>query len=187
MRLGNSVQSWGLVVRILHWLVAAFLVCQLITDWLSENASNRETSDTLIRTHFQFGVILTALIVMRVFWRLSHKPPDPLPGEPVWRERTAKTVHGLIYLLLLALPIAGYIVFVHMQLAMDVFGLFTVPTLFAPQYEGEVLRAGAWYVHRYAGWLLVGLVVLHVMAALFHQFALNDSLLQRMALKLRRS
>lgn len=180
MTLGNSVQSWGFVARVLHWLVAAFLVGQFVTGWLSENASSRETSDGLIRTHFQLGVILSALIVMRVLWRLSHKPPEPLPGEPVWRERTAQIVHGLIYLLLLALPITGYIVFVHMQLAMDVFGLFTVPTVFVPQYEDETLRAGAWYVHRYAGWLLAGLVTLHVMAALFHQFALKDGLLRRM-------
>lgn len=181
MRLGNSVRSWGLVARVLHWLVAALLVGQFITGWLSENASDRNASDALIRTHFQFGVILTALIVMRVLWRLSHTPPEPLPGEPAWRERTAQIVHGLIYSLLLALPIAGYIVFVHMQLAMDVFGLFTVPTLFTPQYEDEALRAGAWYIHRYAGWLLAGLVVLHVMAALVHQFALKDGLLRRMA------
>ena len=181
MRLGNSVHSWGLIARVLHWFVAAFIVGQFITGWLSENASKREASDALIRTHFQFGVILTALIVMRVLWRLSHKPPEPLPAEPVWRKRTAQTVHGLIYLLLLALPIAGYIVFVHMQMAMDVFGLFTVPTVFTPQYEDEALRAGAWYVHRYAGWVLVGLVILHVMAAVFHQFALKDGLLRRMA------
>lgn len=180
MKLGNTMQSWGLLARLLHWLIAAFIVGQFITGWLSENASDRETSDALIRTHFQFGVILTALMVMRVLWRLSHNPPEPPPGEPVWRERTAQTVHGLIYLLLLALPIAGYVVFVHMQLAMDVFGLFTVPTLFTPQYEDEALRAGAWYVHRYAGWALIGLVILHVMAALFHQFALNDGLLRRM-------
>lgn len=181
MKLGNTVQSWGLVARVLHWLVAAFIVGQFITGWLSENASDRETSDALIRTHFQFGVIPTALIVMRVLWRLAQKPPEPPPGEPVWRVRTAHTVHGLIYLLLLALPIAGYVVFVHMQLAMDVFSLFKVPTLFTPQYEDEALRAGAWYVHRYAGWVLVSLVIVHVMAALFHQFVLNNGLLRRMA------
>lgn len=180
MGLGNTTQSWGLVGRVLHWSVAAFIVGQFISGWLSENLSDRETSNALIRTHFQFGVVLTGLIIMRVLWRLSHKPPEPPPGEPVWRERVAQIVHIFIYALLILLPISGYIVWVHMQRAMDVLGLFTIPALFTPQYEDETFRAGAWYVHHYGSWMLFTLSILHVAAALFHQFGLKDGLLRRM-------
>lgn len=181
MRLRNSSRSWGLVARALHWIIAIMIVGQFITGWLAENESNRDASLTLLRNHFQFGVILTGFILMRVLWRLSDRSPEPLPGEPPWRERAAQVVHGLIYLLLILLPVAGYIVLVHMKVDMTVFGLFTVPTLFTPSVEDERLRAGAWYVHYFAGWTLVGLVGLHISAALFHQFVLRDGLVRRMA------
>jgi len=180
MRLGNGMQAWGPVARVLHWLIALMIVGQFSTGWLAENEPNREAGYVLIRNHFQFGVVLTGLILMRVLWRLSHRPPEPPPGEPRWRELTARAVHGMIYLALITLPVAGYIVWVHMKADMDVFGLFTVPTLFTPPVEDERLRAGAWYVHYFAGWTLIGLVALHVAAALFHQFVLRDGLIRRM-------
>lgn len=179
MRLGNSMQAWGTVAKLLHWLIALMILGQFATGWLAENETNREAGYVLIRNHFQFGVLLTGLILMRVLWRLSHRPPEPPPGEPPWRDFTARAVHGLIYLLLITLPIAGYIVWVHMKAEMDVFGLFAVPALFTPPVEDERLRATAWYVHFYAGWALIGLIGLHIAAALFHQFILRDGLIRR--------
>ena len=83
--------------------------------------------------------------------------------------------------MLIILPVAGYVVWAHMKADMTVFGLFSVPTLFMPPVEDERLRAGAWYVHYFAGWTLAGLVALHVAAALFHQFVLRDGLIRRIA------
>lgn len=180
MRLGNTSQSWGLVARGLHWLVALLIVGQFATGWLSEAADDRATSFVLIRNHYQFGVILSGLILLRLLWRLSNKAPEPLAGEPVWRERSARTVHVLMYGLLIVLPITGYIIWIHMKAEMSVFGLFSAPRLFTPPVEDETLRAGAWYVHYFAGWFLVGLVGLHVLAALWHQFVRRDGLLGRM-------
>ena len=180
MRLRNSSRSWGLVARALHWIIAVMIVGLFATGWLAENESNRDASLILLRNHFQFGVILTGLIVMRVLWRLSVRSPEPLPGEPYWRERMAQSVHGLIYVLLIILPVAGYIVLVHKKVDMTVFGLFTVPTLFTPSVEDQGLWAAAWYVHYFAGWILLGLLGLHIGAALFHQFVLRDGLIRRM-------
>ena len=180
MRLGNTSQSWGLVARGLHWLVALLIVGQFATGWLSETASDRDTSFTLIRNHYQFGILLIGLILMRVLWRLANRAPGPLPGEPTWRERTARGVHILIYVLLMLLPVTGYIIWIHMKADMSVFGLFSAPRLFTPPVEDETLRAGAWYVHYFAGWTLVGLIALHVLAALWHQFVRRNGLLRRM-------
>ena len=180
MRLRNTRETWGLGARVLHWIVAVMIVSQIITGWLAENETNRETSLMLIRNHFQFGVILSGLILMRLLWRLANRPPSAPEDEPHWRRVAAHGVHGLIYALLLILPISGYVVWVHMKEAMDVFGLFTAPTLFVPPIEDERLWSGAWYVHYFAGWALIGLVLIHVLAALWHQFVLRDGLIRRM-------
>lgn len=171
---------WNRTARVLHWVVAALIVAQFITGWSTENAATRQVELLFGRTHFQFGVLLGGLILLRLLWRLSHAAPPRPPGEPVWRCRTAGWVHGLIYLALLILPVTGYIVWVHMKEAMDLFGLVTVPAVFTPTPDDERLWAGAWYVHFFAGWMLLGLVALHVGAALYHQFVLKDGLIRRM-------
>lgn len=180
MQLGNSTGSWGFVARVLHWAVAAMVVGQVATGWLSEAETDREASFALIRDHFQFGIILSGLILMRLLWRLTHRPPSPPPDQPRGRAAAAEWVHRLLYTLLLILPVSGYIVWVHMDAPMDVFGLFVVPALFNPPVEDETLRAGSWYVHYFAGWALISLVLLHILAAFWHQFVLRDGRIRRM-------
>ena len=63
-------------------VVARAIMGWFVRGWLAENATNRQTGFMLIRNHFQFGVILTGLIVMRGLWRMSHRPPQQPPGEP---------------------------------------------------------------------------------------------------------
>lgn len=177
---GSPPHVWNRVAQGLHWIVAAMLLAQFILGWLTENAPDRQAEFIFGRSHFQLGMLLAGLILMRLLWRLSNTAPPPLPDEPAWRRRLATTVHSLIYLTLIVLLISGYIVWVHMREPMDLFGLVTVPTVFSPVPDNESLWAGAWYVHFFAGWTLVGLTILHVVAALYHQFVLRDGLVRRM-------
>lgn len=177
---GSPPHVWNRVAQGLHWIVAVMLLIQFILGWLTENAPDRQAEFIFGRSHFQLGMLLAGLILMRLLWRLSNTAPPPLPNEPAWRRRLATTVHSLIYLTLIVLLISGYIVWVHMREPMDLFGLVTVPTVFSPVPDNESLWAGAWYVHFFAGWTLVGLTILHVVAALYHQFVLRDGLVRRM-------
>lgn len=177
---GSPPHVWNRVAQSLHWIVAVMLLVQFILGWLTENAPDRQAEFIFGRSHFQLGMLLAGLILMRLLWRLSNTAPPPLPDEPAWRRRLATTVHSLIYLTLIVLLISGYIVWVHMREPMDLLGLVTVPTVFSPVPDNESLWAGAWYVHFFAGWTLVGLTILHVVAALYHQFVLRDGLVRRM-------
>ncbi|MGV9010159.1 cytochrome b [Brevundimonas sp.] len=180
MRLRNSSRSWGLVARVLHWIVAVMIVVQFATGWLAENESNEDASLILIRSHFQFGMVLGGLILMRILWRLSDSRPCEHIAQPRWQTISAEAVHGLMYVLFIILPVSGYIVWVHMKESMDVFGLFTIPRLFTPSVDGETLWSGAWYVHYFAGWALIALACTHIAAALWHQFIIRDGLIRRM-------
>lgn len=180
MRLRNSSQSWGLIARLLHWVVAAMIVGQVITGWMAENAGSEDASLVLIRNHYQFGIVLTGLILMRILWRLADHAPSADGLQPQWQKLAALGAHSMIYILLIILPVSGYIVWIHMREAMDVFGLFAIPRLFTPSADDESLWSGAWYVHYFAGWALIGLVLIHISAALWHQFVLRDGLIRRM-------
>lgn len=180
MKLGNEPHRWGLVARALHWTAAALVVTMLVLGWASEWEEQRDRSFMLIRTHFQFGVVLFGLMILRLLWRLARAAPAPPSAEPPWRAHTAATVHAALYLLLLTMPVSGYIIWIHMKAPMDVFGLFDLPRLFTPPVEDETLRAGAWYVHYFSGWILVALIGLHISAALWHEFVARNRILRRM-------
>lgn len=165
--------------RLLHWLVAIGVVVQIGLGWASEWTEEREASFQLIRNHYQLGVILAALMVMRILWRVTKGGPRPDPAEPLARRRAASAVHIALYSLLLIMPVSGYVIWIWMDAPRDVLGLFEVPRLFIPPAEDETWRANAWYIHVYGSWALIALVLGHVGAALWHEWVLRDRLIRR--------
>ncbi len=167
------------LARTLHWVVALAIPCQVYLGWAAELTSNREDSSRLIHFHFQLGVIVAVLMMLRLTWRPAYSLSGVIAGEPLRHRRLAAITHSAIYGLLLLLPASGYVIWVWMQAPMEVLGLFEVPRLFTPPEEDETWRAIAWYVHYWSGWALIGLTSLHVAAALWHQFVRRDRLISR--------
>jgi len=179
VRTNLVAQRFRLPARILHWLVALAIPWQIYLGWAAELAVSRETGSRLIHLHYQVGVTIAALMVLRLTWRITYGAPEFPVGEPLWRRRLAAITHWALYALLLLLPASGYVIWVWMNAPMDVFDLFELPKLFTPPAEDETGRALAWYVHFWAGWTLIGLIALNVGAALWHQFARRDGLISR--------
>lgn len=171
-------ERWNVALRLLHWAVALIVVEQYATGWLSEAAANRGDRILLIRTHYQFGMLLAGLIVLRVLWRLATTSPMPVAGTRMER-MAAKAVHMALYCALIVLPISGYLIWIHMGADMSVFGVVEIPKLITPNPDDERLRAVAWYVHFAAGWTLAGLTFLHLSAAMVHAVR-GDAILRRM-------
>lgn len=170
-------ERYRLPARVLHWLIALAIPCQIYLGWSAELAPQRALGSRLIHLHYQLGVVIAALMVLRATWRLAYGAPGAVAGEPLWRRRLAALTHWAMYGLLLILPASGYVIWVWMEAPMDVLGLFELPRLFTPPAEDETGRAIAWYVHYWSGWSLIGLVSLHVAAALWHQFVRRDRLI----------
>lgn len=166
------------MARTLHWAVAAGVAWQLATGWTSEALTNRDASDQALRLHVHAGVMLAALVFLRILWHLGTRSPEPAPDFQPWRWRAASFVHAGLYALLLILPISGFIVWDYFDQPLAILGA-PLPDLFTPT-EDERLRAGSWYVHVWVGQLLSALLCLHIGAALWHALVLRDGLLKRM-------
>lgn len=170
--------KYALPARVLHWLVAVLVIVQISLGWAAEWDGNRDASFQLIRTHYQAGVLIFGLMILRTAWRLANGAPPPPPNEPPSRRFAAAFTHFAIYALLLTMPLSGYVIWVWMDAPMTWLGIVDLPKLFVPPVDDETWRANAWYIHVYSSWALIALVTLHIGAALWHELVLGDRLIR---------
>lgn len=174
-----ALERWSTPARVLHWSVAGMLPFQLYLGWAADAAPDRAEGARLIGAHFQLGVIVFTLMVLRLSWRLARGKPVAIAGNPAWQAKAARIVHTLLYVPLLMLPLSGYVMWIWMGARRSVFGLIELPALFIAPTEDERGRALAWYVHHYCALLLVALITLHIFAAIYHEVKVRDGLLRR--------
>ena len=169
--------SQGAIV--FHWTIAVLVVINLALG-LTHDYVPRDWN--VIPVHKSIGLTVLVLSIGRLAWRLMHRPPA-LPFEMAgWEKFAAKTVHWLLYALMLLLPLTGW-AFSSFQFHADRppptlswFWLFNVPLL----PVGSDLAHTSRDLHTLLGYLMTALVVLHVAAALRHHFLLKDRVLLRM-------
>jgi cytochrome b561 len=167
------------IARWLHWLVAGLAITQIMlgfaADWSDDPLSAR-----LLDQHVRIGLLLLALMILRLLWRLANAPPALPESIAAWQGRMAAVVHATLYALLLAMPVTGYVLWAWTSPTLDFFGLGPVPILFRGG-EDEFWRSVAGYAHEYGAYAISGLVLLHIGAALFHSFIVRDlSIAERM-------
>jgi cytochrome b561 len=163
--------------KILHWLIVALLIAQFTFAWTMPHIGRNTRITTLISLHFNFGVVILAVALARLLWRLGHGEPEPETGIPPWQITTARVVHWSLYSLLLVVPVLGWINAFWRNMPVVLFGL-ELPKL-------VTTRAPGWQwtgdVHGLlANYAMLTLVGLHVLAGLYHYFIRRDRVLQRM-------
>lgn len=159
----------------LHWIVV-LLVVTVGTLGLLHDSWPRSSQAFWINLHAVLGLLLWALIVTRLGWRLTHRPP-PLPAQAgAYARRLSEPVHWLLYLLLLVIPLLGVVTFIWHGRVFD-FGFFQVNfhvksnrAIFHPTED----------IHGYLAYTLFTLAALHALAALWHHFVRRDGVLLRM-------
>lgn len=156
---------------IIHWLVVALI----LGAWLSADDGDDLARQTLV-FHFLFGIAVLALVVPRLLLRLFGDAPDRTPGLA---GRIAVGMHGLLYLLMIALPLSGW--YLASLAGIDIaLGGVHLPALAAPSDRAADALGD---IHEVMGNLILILAGLHAAAALWHQFVLCDGTLARMRLR----
>ena len=174
---GNTALGYTLTARILHWVTAALVVTMIPIGIAMSNADFGQAQDTLYHLHRSIGAVLLPIMVFRLAYRLRH-PAPPLPADiPETQQLAAHATHWALYALLVAQPILGWIATSAYRAPILVFRLFELPPIW------RVDRAFAetvFTVHRSLGFIVAGLLLAHIGAALFHHFVRNDRVLMRM-------
>ncbi len=182
------------VAILLHWLIAAAIVaCFALGWWMHEGVERAGLDRQLVaafQLHKSLGLSILGLSLLRLLWRLGHAPPPPLP-MPVWERRAARVIHWGFYVLMLGIPLSGWF-YVSTQwrgaeplnIPTLWFGQFEVPHLFglhrADPESRQQLSAWGLSTHAWLAWSGAALLLLHVAAALKHQWLDRDGTLRRM-------
>ena len=173
----QDTSRYTLPAIMLHWLMA-FMILGLFGLGLYMSGlplSPRRLQ--LFAWHKWAGMLVLALWCLRIGWRLLHQPPALPGGMPAWQEKIAGATHWALYGLMLLVPLSGWLMSSASGFTVVMFGKWPLPNLLAANHAlGETLKT----VHHVLNYAFMGLVGLHVLAVIQHQFLLRDGLLQRM-------
>jgi cytochrome b561 len=166
------------VSKLLHWLVALCVLVTIPVALVMTRIPDGPTKDQLFVLHKSIGVLILILIVLRIANRFITGAPAPEPGLAPWQKAVSSAVHGLLYVLLLGMPLAAWIGMSYFGATTPFFGLFELPPL--PLPKNEALSEQIFVVHRWVGYLTAVLAAMHIGAALQHYFIFKDGVVQRM-------
>lgn len=164
---------------VLHWLIAVLIIMNFVGAFAAEDMPEAQEA-VVMGYHKANGILILLLTLLRIVWRVLYRPPPMVETLKAWEAALARVTHWLFYLLMLGVPLAGW----GMHSAarggqpVSVFGIFDMPALPVPH---DKPTAGLFYeLHEVLAFAMLGLLVLHVLAALKHHFLDKDATLRRM-------
>ncbi|HXP03505.1 MAG TPA: cytochrome b [Stellaceae bacterium] len=172
-----SLSSYDRVMRTVHWTTLALVAAAFAAVWAADPAVVGHYVGPVVQVHRSLGLTVAALTVFRLAWRWRVGIPDLPVDMPAVQKLAARTIEGLIYLLLLAQPLVGLLYTNAYGLRAKLFFLVEIPALIACDRPlGEQLGN----IHSFLGYVLLTLIGLHAAAALFHHFVRRDEVLNTM-------
>ncbi len=190
----QNAGRYTFVAITLHWVIALLIIGQLAGGLFMVNLSDEQASlkFELFQWHKSFGITILLLSFVRLLWRLGHRPPALPSAMATWERIAARGAHFLFYVLMIAMPLGGWAVVSSSPYAGSVptflFGVVHWPHL--PFFDAVADKAAlseqlAGY-HELGAYAMIGLLVLHIGAALQHHFLKKDGVLSSMAPFVRR-
>jgi cytochrome b561 len=161
--------------KVLHWLVVALLLAQYLIGWLMPDIHRGMKPGDAMTWHISVGIVMLALIVLRLVWRLTHRVAPESSLEP-WQRAGAEAVHWLLYVLVLLTTISGWLFASFRGWSISFFFLAPMPMLSSE--NTTALRAiNHW--HQKFEWTLLILIGVHVLAALVNLLFYRNRVMQR--------
>jgi len=175
----NTMLRYSPPAIVLHWLMALLIFVAFPLGVYMHELPLSPDKLKLYSYHKWIGITILLLASLRVMWRVTHTPP-PLPVDMArWQRRASKAVHGLLYVLILAIPLSGWLMSSAKGFQTVWFGVLPLPDLIGKDKAlGDLLAE----VHETLNFTLLFLVILHVGAALKHHFIERRPFMQRMGL-----
>ncbi|WP_112322414.1 cytochrome b [Oceanibium sediminis] len=190
MSLKNTTTAWGWPARVLHWVMALMILAMLgVGTYMANFEKDLIARLELVQTHKSVGFTVFILALIRIGWRLANRDTPALPpAMPRWQKAASHASHLALYLLMLALPLSGWLMASSsplndegaypMRIPNMVFGLFEMPDPFP--VGSKALSDALYQLHGALALALELILLVHLGAALKHHFVDGDTVLSRM-------
>lgn len=175
MLIKNTENRFGVVAISLHWVMALLIIGMLAVGLYMVNLPVGLQKLKLYGLHKACGFLVLGLVTIRLIWRLLNTTPQL--SLPWWEKVAARLAHVALYGFMFAMPITGWLVTSAAGFPASFFGLFTIPTLIAPNEE---LLPWFSMAHEWIAYGLIATILVHTAAALKHHFIDKDDILKRM-------
>ena len=163
----NAARRYSVGAMIFHWLIAVAVIVNWRIAEAAEHAQMPEKGE-IFANHKALGILILLLTLGRLAWRWTH-PVPPLPSDLAkWEATLARAVHVIFYVLLIGLPLGGWLANSLAGREIDMFGLFTIPPL--PVGENAGAAKAIFGLHATGGSIFIYLIALHILGALKHTF-----------------
>jgi cytochrome b561 len=176
---------------IFHWVIAVLVITNISLAWTFKTWPDYSWTQSVTNTHKTIGITVLGLALMRLLWRIGHRPPPFSPLIPRWQVAAARTGHAALYFIIVAMPLSGWIYDSAWEYAADVpidfFGLFEMPRIAwvadMPPVPKKALDEVFHVVHVWLSYLLYVLIAAHLIGAAKHQWFDRVPTLQRMTFR----
>jgi cytochrome b561 len=174
----NNADRYGAVAQLFHWVIVALIITQFVLINQAEALPRGVQQIAVIARHKSFGMTILMLATLRLLWRFAAGGAPALPDEtPGWQRLGARLSHVVLYGLLFAMPLSGWLMSSARNFPVSWFGVFTFPDLVGPNRK---LFDAMHETHELLATVLFCVAILHVLAALKHHFIDRDNVLRRM-------
>lgn len=196
--MNHPTTSYTKTAKVLHWLIAIGIFGMFALGWfmseLPKEAPKQMAYDLFnlgiytwnlteeisprtfyFNLHKSIGVTIFALILIRILWRITHRPPALLASYKAWESKLASGAHHLLYLLMVALPLSGIIMAIYSKYGIKWFGLELIKGL-----DNKDMRELFYEAHEIIGLIILLVIIVHIIGALKHKFIDKDDTLKRM-------
>lgn len=174
----SSKTDYGIITRLLHWLVALLIIGLIgLGWWMVDLSYYHRWYNRALDLHKALGMLVLALAAVKIAWLVFDGKPGFPDSIRSWERTAATAVHHLFYLLMLLIPVTGYIISTSAGDGISMFGWFEIPALLP---AGETVRDIAIELHYWLAYGTAALVVVHAAAAVKHQIIDRDGTLRRM-------
>lgn len=178
MGIKNTKYSYGSVTKFLHWLIFLLVLGMVIAGFFMGDISDKGLKSQVFTIHKLTGLTILGLMFIRLIWALMNPKPMLPDGTKRWERLAEHLGHGLLYLLLIAMPLSGWLMSTAAGYSPSFFGLFSIPMPFVA--KSDMLKHLGGDMHEIIAWVIVAVVSIHIIAALRHHFVNKDDVLLRM-------
>ncbi|OIZ94967.1 hypothetical protein A1D18_02360 [Candidatus Rickettsiella isopodorum] len=162
--LKNTVAVYGVIAKFFHWFMAALIIGMFMLAYTMINIPASHFSDRLYSLHKATGLFLFGLVILRLLWRFINIEPKLPRSVPLWQRQLAKLNIIALYLLMLAMPLTGFLMSTFGNHIISFYGIFTV----SPLADNPLVSNFFAKAHQILSYLLIAAFTLHVIGAFYH-------------------